>query len=80
MDLADDIPAYARADKTLAVLHFLVESPGGLVISMSAEEHGNARESAADVADGVAGIAEAKGVGLPLRVLLGVVDEFECHE
>jgi len=47
---------------------------------MPAKEHGSGGEGAADVAEGIAGVAEAEPVALPLGVLLGVVHEFECHE
>jgi len=46
---------------------------------MPAQEHGNAGEGAAHVTDRIALVTEAEGVFLPLRVLLGVVDEFEGH-
>lgn len=46
---------------------------------MPTKQHGNAGQCAADVADGIAGVAEAEDVTFPFWVLLREVDELEGH-
>src|SRR5688572_18662189 len=78
--LTDLIPANTRAREAIHVLQFLVEGLRGFGIAMPAQHHRDTGERATDVANRIGFLlAEAEFVTFPVRVLLGVIDEFEWH-
>src|ERR1700752_4804538 len=80
IELADLIPADARACATVNALQFLIEHSGCFGKAMPTQHHRDAGEGAADVANRVGFLlAKTEFICLPLRVLLGVVDEFKGH-
>ncbi len=79
MDLADRAPDNGRTDKAAHVLEFFVEGPGSLGVAVPAQKHGGGGKGTTDIADGVTRVTEAEQIVLPLRVLLGQVNELEGH-